>query len=142
MLYPAPLVAAVRSFFYLFHDSDKLHLVQTPDQQFSSLEVRHCSWGEVFIYIFFSAGTKCEVTVLFVCKLINFLASFSSNTRSSTLALSFNINCQLRGKVSSCRLKHSISYLSNNVVCSYWYSETNIVIVLLLTALWKFNPQK
>ena len=48
---PAPLVVAVHSFFDLFHDSDKLDLVQTPDQQFSSLEVRHYSWGEVFIYI-------------------------------------------------------------------------------------------
>ena len=50
---PAPLVAAVHSFFDLFQDSDKLALVQTPDQQFSSLEVRHYSWGEVFIYILF-----------------------------------------------------------------------------------------
>lgn len=48
---PAPLVVAVHSFFDLFHDSDKLDLVQTPDQQFSSPEVRHYSWGEVFIYI-------------------------------------------------------------------------------------------
>ena len=50
---PAPLVAAVHSFFDLFHDSDKLDLIQTPDQQFSSLEVRHYSWGEVFSYILF-----------------------------------------------------------------------------------------
>ena len=48
---PAPLVAEVRSFFDLFHDSDKQALAQTPDQQFSLLEVRHYSWGEVFIYI-------------------------------------------------------------------------------------------
>ena len=49
---PDPLVVAVHSFFDLFHDSDKLGLVQTPDQQFSSLEVSHYSWGEVFIYIY------------------------------------------------------------------------------------------
>lgn len=67
-------------------------------QQFSLLEVSTILGARcLFIYIY--AGTKYEVTVLLVCKLINFLASFSSNTRSSTLALSFNINCQLRGKV-------------------------------------------
>lgn len=97
--------------------------------------------GARCLFIYYSAGTKCEVTVLFVCELINFLASFSSNTRSSTLALSFNINCQLRGKVSSCRCKPSISYLSNNVVCSYCYSGKNIVNVLSITAFWKFVPQ-
>lgn len=48
---PDPLVVAVHSFFDLFHDSDKLYLAQAPDQQFSLLEVRHYSWGEVFIYI-------------------------------------------------------------------------------------------
>lgn len=72
--------------------------------------------GARCLFIYYSAGTKCEVTVLLVCKLINFLASFSSNTPSSTLALSFNINCQLRGTVSSCRCEPSISYLSN--ICS------------------------
>lgn len=48
-----PTVAAVHSSFDLFHDSDKLYLAQTPNQQFSLLEVRHYSWGEVFIYILF-----------------------------------------------------------------------------------------
>ena len=114
---PAPLVAEVHSFFDLFHDSDKQALAQTPDQQFSLLEVSTIL-GARCLFIYYSAGTKCEVTVFLVYKLISFLASFSSNTPSSTLALSFNINCQLRGKVSSCHLKHSISYLSNNVVCS------------------------
>lgn len=50
---PVPLVAAVSRFFDLFHDSDKLYLAQTPDQQFSLLEVMRYSWGEVFIYILF-----------------------------------------------------------------------------------------
>ena len=85
-----------------------------PIQQFSLLEVSTIL-GVRCLFIYYSAGTKCEVTVFLVCKLISFLASFSSNTPSSTLALSFNINCQLRGKVSSCRFTHSISYLSNNM---------------------------
>ena len=102
---PAPLVAEVHSFFDLFHDSDKQALARPLTSSSHYLKLGTIL-GARCLFIYYSAGTKCEVTVHFVCKLISFLASFSSNTPSSTLALSFNINCQLRGKVSSCRFKH------------------------------------
>lgn len=92
--------------------------------------------GARYLFINSSTGTKCEVTVLGVCKLISFLASFSSDTPSSTHALFFNINCQLRGEVSSCRCKASISYLSNICSLFYWYSGKNLVNVLSITAFW------
>lgn len=90
---PAPLVAAVYRFFDLFHDSDKRKLA-SPLTSSSHYFKLGTILGARCLFIYYSAGTKCEVTVLLVCKLIRYLASLSLNTSSSTLALSLNKTCQ------------------------------------------------